>query len=68
MTTTSKQPRRLGRSIAAVRLGFVTVVVLSLGTDQVLHVFEVYPPWGQSMNDTGDNLLSLAYRCVYGVV
>ena len=31
-------PRDLWRSIAAVFLGFVAVVVLSLGTDQFMHV------------------------------
>ncbi len=65
---TNKPPRRLWRSIGAVFLGFVAVVVLSLGTDQVMHVLKVYPPWGEPMNDTGDNLLALAYRCVYGVI
>jgi len=67
MTTTSAAPRRLGRSVAAVLLGFVAVLVLSLGTDQVLHVLQVYPPWGQPMHDPRLNLLALAYRCVYGV-
>jgi hypothetical protein len=56
------------RSILAVFLGFVAIVALSLGTDQVLHVLDIYPPWGQPMNEVGDNLLALAYRCVYGVV
>jgi len=56
------------RSAGAVLLGFVTVVVLSLGTDQVLHVLEVYPPWGQPMYDPGLNLLALAYRIVYAVL
>jgi hypothetical protein len=65
---TSTHPRRLWRSVAAVLLGFFAVVVLSLGTDQLLHVLEVYPPWGQPMYDTGDNLLALAYRCVYAIV
>lgn len=60
--------RRLGRSFLAIFSGFVAVVVLSLGTDQLLHVLDVYPPWGQPMNDIGDNLLALSYRCVYGVV
>jgi len=60
-------PRRLGRSTAAVALGFVAVVALSLGTDQVLHVLKVYPPWGQPMYDTGLLLLALAYRSVYAV-
>lgn len=64
----SPQPRRLGRSVLAVFAGFVAVVLLSLGTDQVFHVLGVYPPWGEPMNDTGDNLLALGYRCVYGVM
>jgi len=64
----SEQPRNLWRSTGAVLLGFVAVVVLSLGTDQVLHMLEVYPPWGQPMRDPGLNLLALAYRCVYGVL
>src|SRR5262245_42628351 len=56
------------RSIGAVLLGLVAVFVLSLGTDQVLHVLQVYPPWGQPMYDPGLNLLALSYRLVYGVV
>jgi hypothetical protein len=51
-----------------VLLGFVVVVVLSLGTDQVLHVLHVYPPWNQPMYDTGLNFLALAYRTVYAIV
>ena len=35
--------RRLWRSVAAVLLGFVAVFVLSLGTDQILHMLQVYP-------------------------
>jgi len=57
----------LWHSTAAVLLGFVAVVVLSLGTDQVLHVLAVYPPWGQPMYDTGLLLLALAYRTVYAI-
>jgi hypothetical protein len=68
LTTTSTSPRRLLRSTGAVLLGFASVVVLSLGTDQVLHVLQVYPPWGQPMYDPALNLLALAYRCVYAVV
>ena len=56
------------RSAAAVLVGLVAVFVLSLGTDQLLHVLNVYPPWGQPMNDAGDNLLALAYRIVYGII
>ena len=67
MTAPSTHHRR-GRGVAAVLLGFVAVAVLSLVTDQVLHVFGVYPPWGQPMWDASDNLLALAYRSVYTVV
>lgn len=56
------------RSVASVASAFVTVFVLSLGTDQVLHVLEVYPPWGQPMYDTGLCLLALSYRIVYGIL
>jgi hypothetical protein len=41
--------------------------MLSLGTDQILHVLKVYPPWGEPMWDPGLNFLALAYRCVYTV-
>ena len=58
----------MGRSIVAVVAGFLAVVGLSLATDQLFHVLEVYPPWGQPMNDTGDNLLALSYRVVYTVL
>jgi len=65
---TATPPRRLWRSTGAVLLGFFAVVVLSLGTDQLLHALEVYPPWGQPMNDNGLLLLALAYRIVYAVL
>ena len=58
---------RWGRSIAAVLAGFVTVVALSLGVDQLLHVLQVYPPWGDPMPQPGLNLLALAYRIVITV-
>jgi len=64
---TSRAPHRYARSVAALLLGFITVFVLSLGTDQVLHMSKVYPPWGQPMSDTLF-LVATAYRLVYGVV
>src|SRR3990170_242344 len=64
----TRMPSQLLRSWAAIFVGFFSVVVLSLGTDQVLHVLEVYPPWGQPMHEPGLNLLALAYRTVYAVV
>lgn len=68
MTGSNEHRRLLLRSIAAVLYGLLAVFVLSLGTDQVLHVLAVYPPWGQPMFDPGLNLLALSYRIVYGIV
>lgn len=70
MTTTAapaSERRSVGRSILAVFVGFVVVFVLSLGTDQVLHVLGVYPPWGAPMYEPELNLLALAYRFAYTV-
>ncbi len=57
----------IGRSIWAVFAGFLAVFILSLGTDEILHLTRVYPPWGQTMND---GLFGLAtfYRTVYGIL
>jgi hypothetical protein len=66
--TTPTKPRRLGWSILSVFLGFITVVVLSLGTDEVFLLLRVYPPWSQPMNDPGLNLLALSYRIIYTVL
>jgi hypothetical protein len=60
--------RQLRQSAWALVLGFLAVVVLSLGTDQVLHVLKVYPPWGEPMRDPRLNLLALSYRIIYGIV
>ena len=57
----------MSRSIGALLAGFLFVVVLSLGTDMVLHATGVFPPLGQSMSDALF-LLATAYRTVYGVV
>ena len=61
-------PRQLGQSAWALFLGFLAVVVLSLGTDQTLHMLKVYPPWGEPMRDPRLNLLALSYRIIYGIV
>jgi hypothetical protein len=61
-----KKPNLL-RSIGAIILGFLAVVVLSLGTDQLLHVLKVYPPWGDPMPQPGLNLLALSYRIVFTI-
>ena len=69
MTTPTPPPtRNRWASAKALLVGFLAVVVLSLGTDQMLHVLGVYPPWGQPMFDPGLNFLALVYRCVYAVL
>jgi hypothetical protein len=68
MIETNTPPHSLWRSAAAVLSGLFVIFVLSLVTDQLLHMLEVYPPWGQPMYDIGDNLLALAYRIAYAVV
>ena len=56
------------RSVVAVFVGFLVGAALSLGTNQVLHVLHVYPPWDQPMRNPGLNMLALGYRCVFNVV
>jgi hypothetical protein len=59
---------RPGRSAAAVAAALVATVALTTATDQLFHVLDVYPPWGQPMPDAGDNLLAFGYRWVYGIL
>src|ERR1044071_6191118 len=63
----AQRPGRILRSIGAVFAGFVAVVVLSLGTDQVLHAAGVFPPWGRSMSDALF-VLATAYRTLYATL
>jgi hypothetical protein len=65
--TDSIQPKSRLQSVGAVLAGFFTIVVLSGGTDAVLHATGVFPPWGQP---TSDGLLGLAliYRIVYSIL
>jgi hypothetical protein len=66
-STATRMPSHLLRSAAAIFVGFFSVAVLSLGTDQVLHVLEVYPPWGEPMYDPGLNALALSYRILFTI-
>jgi hypothetical protein len=68
MSETHSRGRTL-RSIGAVLAGMVVGIALTLGTDEILHIAGVFPPWGQSMvGYDGALLLATAYRVVYGVV
>jgi hypothetical protein len=59
-------PPRISQSIGAVFAGIVAGVILSLGTDIMLHSIGVFPPWGQPMSDALF-LLATAYRTVYSI-
>jgi hypothetical protein len=64
----SNPPRRIGRSIGAVLVGMIVGIVVTLGTDIVLHKIGVFPPWGASMvGFDGALLLATVYRTVYGI-
>jgi hypothetical protein len=65
----SNPPRRIGRSIAAVLVGMVVGIAITLATDEILHIVGVFPPWGASMiGFDGALLLATAYRTAYGVL
>lgn len=66
-SSTARPSARRWRSVGAIATGFFVTALLSLGTDQVLHVLGVYPPWGKPMFDTGLNVLALSYRVVFTV-
>jgi hypothetical protein len=55
------------KSILAVFVGLLVVIILSVGTDAILHATGIYPPWFQPMAE-GLWILALAYRIVYGII
>jgi hypothetical protein len=54
------------RSIGAVVAGLLAVIILSLGTDVVMHATKIFPPWGERMSDALF-VLATAHRSVYAV-
>jgi hypothetical protein len=69
MSSTTPQSRRPGRSAVAILSGFVAVVVLSIGTDVLLHAAGVYPPMDQPRLFTTPLLLiATGYRVAYSVL
>jgi peptidoglycan/LPS O-acetylase OafA/YrhL len=62
----TQPPRRMLRSIGAVVAGLIAVIILSIGTDMVMHATKVFPPWGERMTDSLF-VLATAYRCIYAV-
>jgi hypothetical protein len=60
------QPRQALRSVGAVLAGMLTGIILSFGTDELLHLARVFPPWDQRASDAL-LLLATIYRTIYGV-
>jgi hypothetical protein len=61
-------PRQVLRSIGAVLAGMVVGIALTLGTDELLHIAGVFPPWGDSMVGFDKALLlATAYRVVFNI-
>jgi len=64
----ARPTRNIPRSIGAIFAGFAFVLIVTLVTDQLLHVTGVFPPWGASMvGYDAALLLATAYRIVYGI-
>jgi hypothetical protein len=63
----TNSPRRLGRSLLALLAGMFAGILLSLGTDYVLHATRVFPTWGEPVSSPL-LLLATVYRTIYGVV
>lgn len=59
--------RRIGRSLGALIIGIAVAVVLSVGTDMLLHKAGLFPALGELMSNRL-LLLATAYRTVYGVL
>ncbi|WP_421932630.1 hypothetical protein [Phenylobacterium sp.] len=56
------------QSVVALLAGFAAVAVLSVAADSAFQALGVYPPGREPMNEVGDNLLALSYRCVFGAL
>ncbi len=54
------------RSVLAVGAGMLLVIVLSLGTDMVLHATGFFPPWGDPVT-SGPLAAALAYRTLFAI-
>ena len=56
------------RSIVAIVAGMFAGIILTLVTDEILHLARVFPPWGDSMTGYDRALLyATIYRTIYGV-
>ena len=63
----SEPQKNIGRSVWSIVAGFLVVVVLSIGTDAVLHAAGIFPALGKRMS-AGLFILATVYRTIFGVV
>ena len=56
------------RSVGAVILGLLVIVILSHGTDELMNLVGVFPGRGKPMHEGWQFLVALLYRTAYGVV
>jgi hypothetical protein len=59
--------RKIGRSIGAILAGFIAVVILSIGTDLLLHAIGILPRLGDQVTDSL-LLVATVYRTIYSVL
>jgi hypothetical protein len=59
--------RNIPRSILSIVAAFIAVIILSLGTDVLLHYIAGFPPLGQKFSDP-QFAWATVYRTIYGVV
>jgi len=57
--------RRIGRSIGAVLAGMFAGIILTLGTDAVLHAIHVFPPWGLSCSQRSIALSTVFWAATF---
>lgn len=67
MTSDTQPSRRIGRSIGAVLAGIFAGVILTIGTDLLLHAIGIFPALGEPFSDSL-LLIATVYRTIYGIV
>jgi hypothetical protein len=58
--------RKIGRSIGAVLAGILAVIILSIGTDLLLHAIGILPGLGEPVSDSL-LLVATVYRTIYSI-
>jgi hypothetical protein len=56
------------RSVGAVILGLLVIVILSHGTDELMNLVGIFPGRGKVLESAGQFVLAVVYRTLFGVV